>query len=39
MKLGVPVVATPLAMEGTHGRDGDNCLVASDPAEFAAKVR
>ena len=38
MKLGVPVVATPIAIEGTGAQDGRECLVASDPEGFAAKV-
>ena len=38
MKLGVPVVATPLAMEGMHAADGQDCLLASDPAQFAVQV-
>ncbi len=38
MKLGVPIVATPLAMEGTYAEDGQECLMASDPDTFAAKV-
>lgn len=38
MKLGVPVVATPLAVEGTLARDGESCLVAADSQQFAAKV-
>lgn len=38
MKLGVPVVATRLAMEGMHARDGVDCMVADSAEEFADKV-
>jgi len=31
-------VATPIAIEGTGAHDGRECLVASDPAGFAARV-
>ncbi len=38
MKYGVPVVATPLAVEGMHLKDGLECLVADNPLVFASKV-
>eukprot|EP00887_Chlorella_sp_A99_P006816 scaffold2.g6816.t1 len=38
MKLGVPIVSTPLGVEGMHVRDGLDGLVARSPSEFAAKV-
>jgi glycosyltransferase involved in cell wall biosynthesis len=38
MKLGVPVVATGVAVEGMHVTDGKECMVADSPAEFARKV-
>ena len=34
---GVPVVATSRAVEGLEPHDGDDVLVADDPAEFAAR--
>ena len=34
---GVPVVATSRAVEGLDARDGEDVLVADDPAEFAAR--
>jgi glycosyltransferase involved in cell wall biosynthesis len=34
---GVPVVATTRAVEGLDARDGEDVLVADDPAEFAAR--
>jgi hypothetical protein len=37
MKYGVPVVATPLAVEGMHATDGADCMVASTPEEFVSK--
>ncbi|MBL8750985.1 MAG: glycosyltransferase [Planctomycetes bacterium] len=33
-----PVVATPVAIEGTNARDGEHCLVAADADAFAAGV-
>jgi GT2 family glycosyltransferase/glycosyltransferase involved in cell wall biosynthesis len=38
MAHGQPVVATACAVEGMHLRDGDDVLVADDPAGFAAQV-
>lgn len=38
MKLGVPVVATGVAVEGMHVTDGKECMVADSPGEFARKV-
>ena len=38
MKIGVPVVATPIALEGLLGQDGANCLIATSPQEFGQKV-
>lgn len=38
MKYGVPVVATPLAVEGMFPKDGEDCLVAASAQEFASKV-
>jgi glycosyltransferase involved in cell wall biosynthesis len=35
---GIPVVSTTVGAEGLAERDGDLCLLADDPAEFAAKV-
>lgn len=35
---GVPVVATPVAAEGTGLADGEHLIVAEDPAAFAAAV-
>jgi glycosyltransferase involved in cell wall biosynthesis len=35
MAFGVPVVATPLAVEGMELTDGEDILVAEDPKEFA----
>ena len=34
---GVPVVATSRGVEGLDAQDGDDVLVADDPAEFAAR--
>jgi glycosyltransferase involved in cell wall biosynthesis len=34
---GVPVVASSRAVEGLDARDGEDVLVADDPAEFAAR--
>jgi glycosyltransferase involved in cell wall biosynthesis len=33
----VPVVATSRAIEGLEATDGEDVLVADDPAEFAAR--
>jgi glycosyltransferase involved in cell wall biosynthesis len=38
MKYGVPVVATPLAVEGMHLKDEQECLIADNPQTFATKV-
>ena len=38
MLLGVPVVVTPLAVEGMHARDGVDCLVGGSAEEFATQV-
>jgi hypothetical protein len=36
MNYGVPVVATPVAIEGMHGQDGEDCLIAADPQQVAS---
>ena len=38
MKLGVPVVATPIAVEGMFARDGVDCLVADSAEAFAQRI-
>jgi O-antigen biosynthesis protein len=38
MNFGIPVVATSMAIEGMHLRDGTHCLVADDPEKFAKCV-
>ena len=38
MAHGLPVVATPAAVEGMHLRDGEDVLVADDAEGFAAAV-
>jgi glycosyltransferase involved in cell wall biosynthesis len=38
MSYGLPVVATPVAVEGMHVADGDDVLVASDASTFAEAV-
>lgn len=38
MKLGTPVVTTPIAAEGMHIVDGVHAMVASDADEFAEKA-
>jgi glycosyltransferase involved in cell wall biosynthesis len=38
MALGVPVVATPAVIEGTHAVGGASCLVGSEPRDFVAAV-
>ena len=38
MAVGVPVVATPAAIEGIEIQDGEEVLVASSPVEFAHQV-
>ena len=39
MSYGVPVLATPMAVEGMQLRDGEDVLVAASPADFAVAVR
>jgi glycosyltransferase involved in cell wall biosynthesis len=38
MTLGVPVVATSIAVEGMHIQDGRECLIADTPQMFAEKI-
>ncbi|CAF2120977.1 unnamed protein product [Rotaria magnacalcarata] len=38
MKLGVPIVATPIAVEGMNVNDGQDCLVADSPRDFARSI-
>jgi len=38
MSYGLPVVATPAAVEGMHVRAGEDVLVAEKPADFAASI-
>ena len=38
MSYGLPVVATPVAVEGMHVRAGIDVMVADTPAEFAAAI-
>jgi glycosyltransferase involved in cell wall biosynthesis len=38
MSYGLPVVATPAAVEGMHLVPGDDVLVAEDAADFASAV-
>lgn len=38
MAVGVPVVATPPAVEGIEVRDGEEVLIGTTPAEFAHQV-
>lgn len=38
MALGVPVVATPIAVRGIGGQDGQHYVTAADSAEIAAAV-
>jgi GT2 family glycosyltransferase/glycosyltransferase involved in cell wall biosynthesis len=38
MSHGLPVVATPMAVEGIDARDGEEVLVGGDAAAFAAQV-
>jgi len=35
---GIPVVSTRLGAEGITGMDGDICMLADDPREFAKKI-
>lgn len=39
MAAGLPVVGTTRSFEGTGAVDGQHCLVADDPASFAAALR
>jgi glycosyltransferase involved in cell wall biosynthesis len=39
MAAGVPVVSTPVGVEGIRLTDGQHCLVAERPAELAAGLR
>ncbi len=39
MAAGVPVVGTPVAVEGIDGRDGEHFLVAQEPAALAQAAR
>lgn len=36
--MGVPVVATPIAVEGMYAHDGVDCLVADGPEAFAQRI-
>jgi glycosyltransferase involved in cell wall biosynthesis len=36
---GIPVAATPIAVEGIAVEDGRHCLVAETPAELAGALR
>ncbi|MEW5319972.1 MAG: hypothetical protein WDW38_011081, partial [Sanguina aurantia] len=38
MKYGVPVVATPVAVEGMHLHNGTECLVGDGPEGFAVQL-
>jgi glycosyltransferase involved in cell wall biosynthesis len=38
MQLGVPVVSTPIGVEGVHCQDGKECLVASSAEQFAEQL-
>lgn len=38
MSYGLPVVATEIAVEGMHVRNGEDVLVADDPQELAALI-
>jgi len=38
MAHGLPVVMTPVAAEGTHARSGEDALIATTPADFAASI-
>ena len=38
MSYGLPVVATPIAVEGMHVRAGVDVMVAATPADFAAAI-
>jgi O-antigen biosynthesis protein len=38
MHLGVPVVATPVGVEGMHAEHGVDCLIASEPEEFSEAI-
>ncbi len=36
--MGIPVVATRMAVEGTRAQDSINCQLRDDPSEFASEV-
>lgn len=38
MLHGVPIVATPVAMEGMFGEHGQNCLIAGNASAFADHI-
>lgn len=38
MQLGVPIVATSIAVEGMHAEDGKHCLIGNTAEELAEKV-
>ncbi len=38
MALGVPVVATPVAVEGMGLADGQECMIANSALAFAQKL-
>jgi hypothetical protein len=37
-KIGIPVVGTPLGMEGLDAHDGADCFIGGTPEEFARKI-
>jgi polysaccharide biosynthesis protein PslH len=39
MGAGVPVVSTPVGLEGVRAEDGRHCFVAEDPAELGAALQ
>jgi glycosyltransferase involved in cell wall biosynthesis len=39
MSYGLPVVATPVAVEGMHARPGIDVMVADSATDFAAAIR
>jgi GT2 family glycosyltransferase len=38
MEYGVPVVSTPIGVEGMFMKDGESCLIADDAVGFAAAI-
>ena len=38
LAMGIPVITTPVGAEGINLKDGNNCMIASKPEEFAKKV-